>query len=74
MDGTDGNETEAEADVKPGGCCCGDPYASLPAELRPKPAAKNDGLRQATCPGCGMVYWTNRKTDLCLQCKDRARS
>jgi hypothetical protein len=22
-----------------------------------------------TCPGCQLVYWTNRKTDLCAECE-----
>jgi hypothetical protein len=48
--------------------CCGDPYAELPPELRPAPAQKNTGLRKATCPECGLEYWTNRMTDVCLGC------
>jgi hypothetical protein len=73
MDRPDENETEAEANVKPGGCCCGDPHSSLPAELRPKPCAKNDGLHQVTCPGCGLTYWSNRKTDVCVTCENAGR-
>ena len=67
------HEREADADARPGGGCCGDPYAGLPPETRHKPAAKNDGLRQLTCPGCGLIYWTNRKTDVCVTCKKAGR-
>jgi len=24
-----------------------------------------------TCPGCGLVYWTNRATDLCVECEKK---
>jgi len=68
MDRPDEDESEPEANDIPGSCCCRDLYASLPAELRPRPAAKNDGLRQVTCPGCGLIYWTNRETDFCVRC------
>ncbi len=73
MDEPRGDRTGAEAEVKPGGCCCGDPYASLPADLRPMPGAKKDGLGQVTCPGCGLIYWTNRKTGVCVTCKKAGR-
>ena len=49
--------------------CVPDPFASLPPELRPKPAAKKNGLRPATCPGCGKEYLTNRSTDRCFDCE-----
>ena len=65
----DEREQEAEEDVEPGGCCCGDPYAGLPPEVRPAPATRNDGLRQATCPRCGLVYTTNRGTNVCIKCE-----
>jgi len=65
----DEERIDAGADVKPGGCCYGDAYASLPAELRPKLAANDDGLRHVTCPKCGLIYWTNRKTDICIHCE-----
>lgn len=48
--------------------CCTNPFAELPPELRPLPAAKKTGLRQATCPQCGLVYLTNRASDVCLGC------
>jgi hypothetical protein len=70
MDRPDETKAEAQADVTAGSCCCGDSYASLPAELRAKPAAKNDGLRQVTCPGCGLVYRTNRNTEVCVRCEE----
>lgn len=63
--------TRPEAEEKAGGCCCGDPFAGLPAELRPRPAAKPDGLRRVNCPKCGLVYWTNRKTELCMGCEPK---
>lgn len=53
----------------PAGCTCNpDPYSDLPQELRPK-KAKSSSLRQVTCPGCGLVYRTNRETDLCMECE-----
>lgn len=69
MGAPDEREAEDEVKVDPGGCCCGDPYAGLPAEERPRPAARNDGLREATCPKCGLVYSTNRVTDVCIRCQ-----
>lgn len=51
--------------------CVQDSFAALPPELRPRPAPKKGGLRKVTCPGCGMVYWTNRKTDLCPDCEKK---
>ncbi|GAB4473506.1 MAG: hypothetical protein Kow00124_12570 [Anaerolineae bacterium] len=54
--------------------CVSDPYADLPPELRPdreQEIAKRRrfGLRKVTCPGCGLVYTTNRETDLCIDCE-----
>lgn len=51
--------------------CVQDPFASLPPELRPTPEPKKGGLRQATCPACGMKFWTNRSTDYCLDCEKK---
>ena len=31
----------------------------------------NDMLRKAVCPECGKHYWTNRKTDLCIDCENQ---
>jgi small redox-active disulfide protein 2 len=59
--------------MTPTGGCCGsqpDPFADLPAELRPQPAAgSNNPLRSVTCPGCGMRYSTNRSIDICPDCE-----
>ena len=54
-------------------CQTGDLFADLPPELRPRPV-KRDGLRKVTCPSCGLVYWTNRSTDVCMQCEEKART
>lgn len=60
------------ADDKLSGCACSqDPFAALPPELRPKSKPKIGGLRKVTCPGCGLVYWTNRATDLCVDCEKK---
>lgn len=53
-------------------CTCAlDPFATLPPELRPKPVQKVSDLRQVTCPACGLVYWTNSATDLCMNCEKK---
>ncbi len=50
-----------------GGCdCTPDPFADLPPELRPVAKPETGQLRQATCPDCGLKYWTNRPTDICV--------
>jgi hypothetical protein len=49
--------------------CTADPFVSLPAELRPKSTMAKAGLRYVTCPNCGMKFWTNRLTDLCIKCE-----
>ncbi len=48
--------------------CVTNPFTALPPELRPRPRKKSS-LRKVTCPGCGLVYWTNRTTDLCMECE-----
>ncbi len=54
------------------GCSCvTDPFAGLPPEMRPRPKPKMGKLRQVTCPGCGLKYWTNRSTDLCMDCQKK---
>ncbi len=53
--------------------CIQDPFANLPPELRPKPVQKIGGLRKVTCPKCGLSYWTNRETDLCVDCEKKGR-
>lgn len=60
-----------DAQERPVECICvKDPFAVLPPELRPQPK-KNSSLRKVTCPGCGLVYWTNRETDLCMECEKK---
>lgn len=49
--------------------CMQGSFAALPPELRPRPTPRKGGLRKVTCPGCGSVYWTNRNTDLCMNCE-----
>ncbi len=51
--------------------CSLDPFAELPPELRPKPASPMSGFRKVTCPGCGLVFWSNRSTDCCLACETK---
>jgi hypothetical protein len=60
------------SDDKPFVCACvQDPFAALPPELRPKSKPTMGGLRKVTCPGCGLAYWTNRVTDLCVDCEKK---
>ncbi len=63
--------TTAAESAPPLCTCTQDPFAALPPELRPRSAPKKNGLRKVTCPGCGLVYWTNRKTDLCPTCEKK---
>ena len=72
MDEQDREKTGAE--VKAGGSCCSDPFAGIPPELRPNIVRGSDGLRQVTCPHCGLVYSTNRKTDVCVRCEGHTDS
>lgn len=71
-DGTNG-AAEAKAEpqsTKPPLCTCiQDPFAALPPEARPPTPPKKGDLRKVECPGCGMEYWTNRATDLCIDCE-----
>jgi hypothetical protein len=69
-------EAENEPDKPPEGLtpqctCVQDPFAVLPPELRPHQRSWKDGLRKVTCPGCGFQYWTNCKTDLCIECEKK---
>ncbi len=50
--------------------CVDDGFGALPPELRPRPKKKGS-LRKVTCPGCGLVYRTNRETDLCMDCESK---
>lgn len=67
------NDDEEELVEKPDlSCSCvQDPFASLPPELRPTPELKKGGLRKVTCSVCGLEYWTNRNTDLCIKCEEQ---
>lgn len=51
--------------------CIQDPFTALPPELRPRQKSTMGNLRKVTCPGCGLIYWTNRKTDLCVNCEKK---
>lgn len=63
---------DMQAPAKPSMCTCvKDAYADLPPELKPHQKSWKDGLRKVTCPSCGVSYWTNRKTDLCIDCKKK---
>jgi hypothetical protein len=58
---------------QPAQCTCiKDGFGALPPEMRPKPKKKSS-LRKVTCPGCGLVYSTNRETDLCMECEKKQR-
>lgn len=68
------NSEKTEDKAKPAlpGCSCvSDPFAGLPPEMRPRPKSNTGNLRQVTCPGCGLKYWTNRSTDLCISCEKK---
>jgi sulfur carrier protein ThiS len=63
---------EKQSEDKPPLCSCNqDPFAALPPELRPRPKNLMGGLHKVTCPGCGLVYWTNRTIDLCVDCEKK---
>ena len=53
--------------------CVNGSFAALPPELRPRPKKKSS-LRKVTCPGCGLVYSTNRSTDLCMECEAKGET
>jgi hypothetical protein len=52
--------------------CVREGFDAVPPELRPRPKKKSS-LRKVTCPGCGLVYSTNRETDLCMDCEKKQR-
>jgi hypothetical protein len=66
---TAGNEITSDAKLARPCSCTQDPFAGLPPELQLKPKSVAGDLRHATCPGCGLVYLTNRATDLCMECE-----
>ena len=51
--------------------CMSDPFTSLPPELRPRNLDVMKGLRKVNCPVCGFEYWTNRNTDICIDCEKK---
>jgi hypothetical protein len=68
-------ESDTQDEIKEGDdllcTCIKDPFASLPPELRPTRQRKKSLLRKVTCPECGLVYRTNRATDLCVDCEKK---
>jgi hypothetical protein len=58
-----------EEPEKPLCTCMYDPFNSLPPDFRPRPKDVLDGLRN--CPAFGFSYWTNRDTDLCIECEKK---
>ena len=52
--------------------CMQDGFGALPPKLRPRPKKKSN-LRKVTCPGCSLVYRTNRETDVCIDCEKKQR-
>ena len=61
-------EEQIETEVEASCSCVQDPYATLPADLRPLTQTAKGSLREVVCPGCGVKFWTNRSTDFCLEC------
>lgn len=51
--------------------CVQNPFDSLPPEIRPTNRSWKSKFRQVICPGCGLSYWTNISSDLCLVCKKK---
>ncbi len=54
--------------------CIADPFTSLPPEMLPKQKTWKSKFRKVTCPGCGLIYWTNRQTDLCNDCEKKVHN
>lgn len=55
-------------------CTCGkELHLDPPPEAGARKAQGKSDLRQITCPACGMPYWTNRRTDLCIDCERSGR-
>jgi len=62
-----------DSEGRKGPCSCiRDGFAAVPPELRPQPKKKSS-LRKVTCPGCGLAYWTNRDSNLCMECEKMGR-
>lgn len=74
---TEKDDTEKKEQAKPSErqmpqcTCIQDPFADLPPELKPRRKTWMSSFRKVTCPGCGFQYWTNRKTDLCVDCEKK---
>jgi hypothetical protein len=68
------NQLVQDGDKPPLCACLSDPFASLPPELRPRLNSTMGDLRKVICPGCGLVYWTNCKADLCFDCEKKGVS
>jgi hypothetical protein len=65
-------DPDEKPDAPPAVCTCiTDPFADLPPEARPRLNPRMGNLRQVTCPECGLQYWTNRSTDLCVNCQKK---
>jgi hypothetical protein len=56
---------------KPLCSCMSDPFINLPPDLRPRPKDVLSGLRKVKCPACGFEYWTNRDSDICIDCEKK---
>jgi len=60
-----------DPESRQGPCTCmKDGFAALPPEVRPRPKKKSS-LRKVKCPGCGLTYWTNRDSNLCMDCEKK---
>ncbi len=68
------DESQANPGTPASCSCMRDPYADVPPEQRPPAAPRKIGLREVTCPGCGLKYSTNRATDLCMECEKKGRT
>jgi hypothetical protein len=68
-DKTESNQNEELE--KPLCSCMTDPFSNLPPELRPRTKDVMSGLRMVNCPDCGFSYWTNRDTNLCIDCEKK---
>ena len=63
---------EQPDETRPADCACVRVlFADLPPEMRPQTKPRMGNLRQVTCPGCGLQYWTNRSIDLCTDCEKK---
>ena len=71
-DKTDKTEPKHNEELEKLLCSCmTDPFTSLPPKLRPRTKDVMSGLRNVNCPVCGFDYWTNRNTDICIDCEKK---